>query len=73
MQGNAVCGRKAGGDARFQLRRERDLRHHHERLAATRQHAIDELQIDLGLAAAGHAVEQERSVFAEVQYHCIHR
>ncbi len=42
------------------LRSQRDFRHQHQRLPATREAGADDLQIDLGLAAAGDAFEQER-------------
>jgi hypothetical protein len=50
---------KARGDAAFELRREGDFRHQHQRLAAAGQYFGDGAQIDLGLAAAGHAMQQE--------------
>jgi hypothetical protein len=53
-----VRGGKARGDAAFELRRQGDLRHQHQRLAAAREHGIDGAQIDFGLAAAGDAVQQ---------------
>jgi hypothetical protein len=42
------------------LRRQSDFGHQHQRLLAARQALRDGLQIDLGLAAAGDAIEQER-------------
>ena len=42
------------------LRRQADLRHQHQRLAATCQALGDRLQVDLGLAAARDAIEQQR-------------
>ena len=42
------------------LRREADLRHQHDRLAAEMDHLLDRLDVDLGLAAAGHAVNEYR-------------
>ena len=47
-----VCGRQA------------DLGDEHDRLAAPRDDALDRAQVDLGLAAAGDAVEQERLVWS---------
>ncbi len=41
-----------------ELRRERDLGHQDQRLAALADRLGDRLEIDLGLARAGHAVEQ---------------
>ena len=45
--------------ARDELRRQRDLRHQHERAAARREHALDEVQVHLRLAAAGDTVQEE--------------
>ena len=42
------------------LRRERDLGHEHDRRAAALQRRGHRAQVDLGLAAAGHAVQQQR-------------
>ncbi len=52
-------------EARFELRREVDLRHHHQRLRGrlARQQRRHGLQIDLGLAAAGAAEQQEGAAF----------
>ena len=43
------------------LRRQADLRHQHDRLAAPRHHLLDGREVDLGLAAARDSVDQERS------------
>ena len=51
---------EALAEARHQLRRETDLRHQHQRALSAPQRVLDRVQIDLGLAAAGDAVEQER-------------
>ncbi len=53
------------GEARERLRGERDLGDEHQRLAATSHGLGDEIEIDLGLAAAGDAIEQERPVVIE--------
>jgi hypothetical protein len=53
-----VRGGKARRDTAFELRRQGDLGHQHQRLAAAREHGVDGAQIDLGLAAAGDAVQQ---------------
>ncbi len=45
--------------ARQRLRGQADLRHQHQRLPAAPQAVGDGVQVDLRLAAAGHAVEQE--------------
>ncbi len=50
---------EAPAEARGQLRRERDLRHQHQRLPSERQRLRDRLQVDLGLARPGHAVQHE--------------
>ena len=42
------------------LRRQRDLGHEHDRRAAARERHLDGPEVDLGLAAAGDAVEQQR-------------
>ena len=57
----AVAAGEARLEALLQLRREVDLGHHHQRLrgGVGRQHALHGMQIDLGLAAAGAAVEEE--------------
>jgi hypothetical protein len=53
--------REAVADLGLELRREADLGHQEERLAALAQDFGDEVQVDLGLAAAGHAVKQDRA------------
>ncbi len=45
-------------EARDDLRGERDLRHQHDRAAALLERGRGGLQVDLGLARAGHAVQQ---------------
>ena len=42
------------------LRREADFRHQHDRLPARGHHALDRLDVNFGLAAAGYAVDQHR-------------
>ena len=49
---------KRCGEARLELRREVDLGHQHQHLPAGRERARRGLQVDLGLAAAGDAVQQ---------------
>ena len=51
---------KAIRHALFKLRHERDFRHQHQRLAAGLQHAVNDLQVHLGFAAAGHAMKKMR-------------
>ena len=47
--------------ARHRLWRQRDLRHQRDAPLATRDHRRERLKVDLGLAAAGDAMQQERS------------
>ena len=56
MHGDA----EAATEACQGLRGQADFRHQHQRLPALRQAMDDRLQVDLGLAAAGHAIQQER-------------
>ncbi len=51
--------REALAEAPDELRREPDLRHQHQRALAAPQRSLDGVQVDLGLAAAGDAVQQE--------------
>ncbi len=51
--------RETCAKARDELRRQRDLGHEHERAAARLEHALDEPQVHLRLAAAGNAVQEE--------------
>jgi hypothetical protein len=50
---------EARAKARNQLRRQRDFRHEHERALPGLQHALDEPEVHLGLAAPGDTVQQE--------------
>ncbi len=52
-------GIEALAEARQQLRRECDLGHQHQRPPPRGQYPFDEPQVDLGLAAAGDAVQHE--------------
>ena len=58
----AVLDRHARAEARAEHRRDRgrqrDLRHQHQHAAARRAHRLGQAQIDLGLAAAGDAMQQ---------------
>ena len=47
--------------ARHRLWRQRDLRHQRDAPLAPRDHRRERLKVDLGLAAAGDAMQQERS------------
>ena len=51
---------EAGGEARDGLRRERDLRHERDHALAALERRGGRAQVDLGLARAGHAVQQVR-------------
>lgn len=56
---------QAGAQGAFQLRRQVDFRHQQQHLAAGGQHFLGGAQVDLGLAAAGHAVQQHRLELGE--------
>ena len=64
QHGHAVEPRAKPG---HRLRREADLRHQHDRLPAEAHHFLDRLDVDFGLAAAGHAVNQNRAMLGRVQ------
>ena len=68
----AEPGRKAGTKAGFELGREVDLGHHHQRLRLRRagQQPLHQLQVDLGFTAAGGAKQQAR--FAVLLKLCEH-
>ena len=55
------------------LRSEADLRNQHQRLPTPRQAGLDRRQIDLGLAAAGDAIEQQRLEASERSKHGVGR
>ena len=50
---------EARADAADGLRRERDLRHEHDRAEPALERRLDRLEVDLGLAGAGGAVEEQ--------------
>ncbi len=58
MQADHPRRREALRHAALELRRERDLGHQHQHLAAGRKHLLCDAQIDLGLATAGDALQQ---------------
>ncbi len=60
-------------EAAFELWRQADLGNQHERLPAAFQHARDEMEIDLGLAASGDAVQEHRREAAEVRCDGVYR
>ena len=57
---------EARAQAADDLVRERDLGDEHERLPAARERALDRAQVDLRLAAAGDAVQEEAARLARV-------
>ena len=61
-EGDAAVG-KARGEAADGLRGERDLGHQHEDGLAVGKHLLHEFQNDVGLAAAGDAVQQRGAGF----------
>jgi hypothetical protein len=63
---------QAQPEAPQQLGRQSDLRHQHQRLAAVSQHPFQQLQVHLGFAAAGHAVQQVTAKTAQVVADCVH-
>ena len=56
---------EARAEAADRLRRERDLRYEHDRAATALESDLARTQVDLGLAAPGRAVEQERTAAVE--------
>ena len=58
VQRHQVVTGKALGQAGFELRREVDLGHQHQHLAARGQGLCGRVQVDLGLAAAGDTMQQ---------------
>ena len=56
---------QSAAEACDQLRREGDFRNQHHRASAGVEYALDQVQVDLGLAAAGHAIEQPGGVAAQ--------
>ncbi|MCY1399334.1 hypothetical protein D9M71_143860 [compost metagenome] len=71
QQGDARV--EAALEARQGLRTEVDLRDQHQRLAAGFQGLVDQLQVDLGLAAAGDAGQQIAAEAAETGFHRLER
>ena len=73
VQGNNRLLRKARPYPGFQLWGEVDFRHQQQGLLAECEGAFDQTQIDLGLAAAGHAEQQvghEAAVDVDGVDHC---
>ena len=50
---------EAGAEAGDRLRREADLRHEHDRAPALGERPLDGREVDLGLARAGDAVQEQ--------------
>ena len=63
--------RKTCLEAFYQLRGQADFRHQQQCLPAAREYLLDDLQIDLGLAAAGDAFQQETLKVVEVFQHLV--
>ena len=55
---------EAADEPRRRLRCQRDLRHQHDRAPAALEHPLDHLQVHLGLARAGDAVQQHLALAA---------
>ena len=66
MQHRQRSACKSGGEPPDELRREPDLWHQDEHAAPCGQSILGEAQVDLGLAAARHAVQQPSPVLAAV-------
>ena len=64
---------KAPFKAADQLGSEADFRHQRQRLLSLRQHLFDHIQIDLGFAAAGNAVQQIGSEMTQIRRDCHNR
>ena len=62
----AIGAGEAGLEALDELRRQADLRAQHQHRLAAGQHRRGDPQVDLGLAAAGHAIEQEAGAASHV-------
>ena len=60
VHGHHPMPRKALGKSSLELRREVDLGHQDQRLAACGQHLLGGVQVDLGLAAASDPMQQHR-------------
>jgi hypothetical protein len=57
---------EAGAEAGDRLRRQPDLRHQHDRAVAAGEGRLDRGQVDLGLAGAGDAVEEQLPIGARL-------
>jgi len=62
VQRDGAHARQGGPHACLEMRREIDLGHEDQHLAAGRDRARGGVEVDLGLAAAGHALQQEGRV-----------
>ena len=63
---HADAAGEALSEAAHRLRRERDLRDQHDRAPAGRHRVVEHIEVDLGLTAAGHALEQQSGAVATV-------
>ena len=70
VQRDHGCG-KPGLKARLCLRCQCNLGQQHQSLTALRQAGCNTLQVDLGFAAAGHAVKQVHAELTDLRYHRI--
>ncbi len=60
-------------EAPQQLRSQADFRHQHQRLATLLQHRFKQPEIDLGLATAGHAIQQVTTEATKIGHDRGHR
>ena len=63
---HADAAREALGEALHRLRRERDLRHQHDPAPPEGDRVRERVEVDLGLATPGDAVQQQRAAVAAV-------
>ena len=67
MRGGEPRAGETARDLRLELRREPDLGHEEERLAPARERVGDDSQVHLRLAAAGHAMKEDRMECARLR------
>jgi hypothetical protein len=65
--------RECAADPPFQLRSQADLGNQHQRLCPSFEHARNQLQVDLGLPAACHTMQQESAKRSEGAADFLHR
>jgi hypothetical protein len=73
VQGGEAVSGKAAAKMLLELRRQGDFRNQHQRLLPLRQDSVDQAQIQFGLAAAGHPVQQVHAEMAQLRDKCIER